>query len=91
MAEIPPLSPRQAQSFHDMLARAQFDRPFRARLIEQPRATLAEAGVVLPSRVELRMLDENTDTAYLVLPQPPAEGEVSDADLASASGASRRL
>ena len=47
-------------------------RNYRARIVHQPRAVLAEFGTVLPDEVEVRVHDSTADLRYLVLPQRPA-------------------
>ncbi len=44
---------------------------YRARAVHEPRAVLAEFGLVIPPAVELRVHDSNADMRYLVLPQRP--------------------
>lgn len=86
MTTIQELSPDQIQTLENILSQAQTDRDFRSRLLARPKAVLAAAGVGLPAGLDLRALDAAPQTTYLVLPQPPIEGEVSDAELSSASG-----
>jgi len=44
---------------------------YRARAVRDPRAVLAEFGLIIPPAVELRVHDSNADMRYLVLPQRP--------------------
>ncbi|HTS99257.1 MAG TPA: nitrile hydratase subunit alpha [Streptosporangiaceae bacterium] len=46
---------------------------YRSRVVREPRAVLAEFGLELPDRTEIRVWDANSETRYLVLPRPPAE------------------
>jgi len=46
--------------------------PYRSRAVREPRAVLAEFGVVLPSSAEIRVWDSTAELRYLVLPQRPA-------------------
>ena len=48
---------------------------YRARAVAEPRAVLAEFGVVLADRVEVRVWDSSAEVRYLVLPQRPAGTE----------------
>lgn len=48
---------------------------YRARVVREPRAVLAEFGLELPPEVTLRVHDSNADMRYLVLPMPPAGSE----------------
>ena len=45
---------------------------YRARAVREPRAVLAEFGLMLENDVELRVHDSNADMRYLVLPERPA-------------------
>jgi nitrile hydratase subunit alpha len=46
--------------------------PYRARMVREPRALLAEMGCPLPEATEVRVWDSSAETRYLVLPQRPA-------------------
>jgi nitrile hydratase subunit alpha len=46
--------------------------PYRARMVREPRALLAELGVELSESVEIRVWDSSAEIRYLVLPQRPA-------------------
>jgi nitrile hydratase len=45
---------------------------YRARMVREPRAVLAEFGTVVPDDVELTVWDSSAEVRYLVLPRPPA-------------------
>lgn len=45
--------------------------PYRARVVKEPRAVLAEFGVELPQDVEFRVWDSTAEVRYLVLPMRP--------------------
>lgn len=51
------------------------DAPYRARVVREPRAVLAEFGTELPPEKEVRVWDSNAEIRYLVLPQRPAGTE----------------
>ena len=75
----------------DLLNRVWSDDAFKARLIASPAEVLAELGFPVPEgRIEViegaAPAEPVPGTAYVVLPNAPAEGEVSDDDLAQASG-----
>jgi len=58
------------------------DAPYRARMVREPRALLAEMGCELPSDTEIRVWDSSAEVRYLVLPQRPAQTEaMSETDL----------
>jgi nitrile hydratase len=46
--------------------------PYRARMVREPRALLAEMGCPLPEGTEVRVWDSSAEARYLVLPQRPA-------------------
>ena len=48
------------------------DPPYRARMVREPRALLAEMGCDVPADVEVRVWDSSAEDRYLVLPQRPA-------------------
>lgn len=50
-------------------------RPYRARVVREPRAVLAEFGLKLPDGVTVRVHDSTADLRYLVLPMRPAGTE----------------
>lgn len=68
------------------VARAWSDAAYKDQLLNDPRATLASAGIDIPSGVEISILEDSADKKHLVLPTPPAEGEIGDDNLAAASG-----
>ncbi len=55
---------------------------YRARVVSEPRAVLAEFGTQLPDAVEIRVVDSTADMRYMVLPRRPAHsGRMSEAEL----------
>ncbi len=46
--------------------------PYRARVVREARALLAEMGLPIPDRVAIRVWDTSGETRYLVLPGRPA-------------------
>ncbi len=56
---------------------------YRARMVAQPRATLAEMGLDLPPEVRIRVWDSSADARYLVVPErPPGTENLTEAQLA---------
>jgi len=47
-------------------------RPYRSRVVREPRKVLAEFGLRIPAKVPIRVHDSNADMRYLVLPMRPA-------------------
>jgi nitrile hydratase len=48
------------------------DAPYRARMVREPRALLAEMGCPLPEDVRIEVWDSSAEIRYLVLPERPA-------------------
>jgi len=60
------------------------DPPYRARMVREPRALLAEMGCQLPDGTEIRVWDSSAEVRYLVLPQrPPGTERLTQAELAA--------
>lgn len=49
--------------------------PYRSRVVIEPRAVLADFGLVLPEDTKIRVWDSTAELRYLVLPQRPAGTE----------------
>ncbi len=57
---------------------------YRARVVAEPRAVLAEFGVDLPRDVEIRVWDSTAEVRYLVLPmRPEGSARMSEEELAA--------
>ena len=69
-----------------LIEKAMKDDSFRKLLIENPGAAIeAETGMKIPEAFKIRVLEEDPQTVYLVLPQNPSvydEKELSDAESA---------
>jgi nitrile hydratase len=50
-------------------------RDYRARVVREPRAVLAEFGTTLPNETEIRVHDSTADMRYLVVPMRPDGSE----------------
>jgi nitrile hydratase len=58
--------------------------PYRARVVREPRAVLAEFGVTLPASTQVRVWDSTAEVRYLVVPQrPPGSEGLSEEQLAA--------
>jgi nitrile hydratase len=58
-------------------------RPYRSRMVREPRKVLAEFGLKVPPKMQLRVHDSNADMRYMVLPMRPEGTEGwSEAELA---------
>ena len=67
-----------------ILSRADEDGDFRARLIADPKAAVAdETGTTIPEGFNVEVHEDSATTAHLVLPPSP---ELTEAELAMAAG-----
>jgi hypothetical protein len=88
MATDPAQRQDYAQRWGRLVARAWGDEGFKARLLAEPAAVLAEQGIPLPPGMQV-WVHENTATAvHLVLPPhpPSVKGELSDEELEAVAG-----
>lgn len=73
-----------------LIAKAMKDEKFRKLLLENPKAAIeAETEIKIPEALNLKVVEEDTATFYLVLPQvinPETEDELSEAELKMVSG-----
>lgn len=69
-----------------VVARAIKDPAFKGRLMNDPVATLKDAGVAVPDGVKIKVFENTKDQMHLVLPTNPAEGAVTEAELERVAG-----
>ena len=73
-----------------LIAKAIKDEAFRKNLLENPKAAIEEeTGIKLPESINLKVLEENPLTFYLILPpkiNSETEDELSEAELEMVSG-----
>jgi hypothetical protein len=73
-----------------IIEKAMKDEDFRKQLMEDPKFILEqETGMKMPGSMNIKVLEEDAGTFYLVLPPIPTvseAGELSDADLEGVSG-----
>ena len=74
MSDGGPSTPAQ---YGKVIAKAWREPAFKAKLIADPRATLAEAGVAIPAGVTVKVLEDTTTHLHFVLPPKPT-GQLSD-------------
>ena len=80
----------EKQSFESEFAtkaitKAWSDPAYKKRLMADPRAALAEAGISVPVNLNFKVVENTGTLVHLILPPPPS-GEVSEESLAQASG-----
>jgi hypothetical protein len=61
-------SVQDQEKFNKVIEQATTDGVYRRRLIANPRAVLAEAGIEVPEEVEVRVREYDENTRYIFLP-----------------------
>ena len=70
-----------------VIARATKDPDYRRQLLADPRAALGQAfGQELPAHVQVKVIEQEPDTIYLLLPREAASQELSEEELDSVAG-----
>lgn len=81
---------QRKQLEEQLIAKATKDENFRKLLLENPRAAIEnETGIKMPDTLNLKVVEEDTATFYLILPpviNPETEDELSEAELEMVSG-----
>jgi hypothetical protein len=81
---------QRKQFEQELIEKAMKDPGFRKRLLENPKAVIQEeTGGELPASVNLRILEEDPQTVYLILPcipAPPEEMELAENELEMIAG-----
>jgi len=84
------LNQKRQQLEQALIEKAMNDEAFRKALIADPKGTIEKGtGMKLPEAFHFRVLEENPQSFYLVLPakiQPGTEDELSEAELEMVSG-----
>ena len=84
-----PRQQEQTRQWGQVVARAWSDESYKRRLLSDPQAVLAEAGVPIPPNVTLQMHEATPTHLHLVLPPPPPgrKGDkLTEADLEQVAG-----
>ena len=73
-----------------LVERATQDNLFRQELLTNPKPAIEkELGITIPNTINVKVVEESSDTFYLTLPYVgAARGELSDAELDQAAGGS---
>lgn len=70
-----------------LIVKAWKDSSFKKELLSNPKSALVREGINLPDGLEIKVLEENASTFYLVIPSQPSEtGELCEAELESIAG-----
>jgi len=69
------------------IARAWTDAEYKTKLLSNPQAALAEAGVEVPAATTVKVMENTAQTQHLVLPIAPAKAkQISVDDLEKIAG-----
>ncbi len=72
-----------------VISRAWSDAEYKAKLLSDPAAVLAEAGVEIPAGTTIKVVENTAETNHLVLPRAPeGASELSDDALEKIAAAS---
>jgi hypothetical protein len=91
---LDPTSGRAREIEAQVLAQAVQDPAFRARLLAEPKAVLAEQGLRIPPEIQIQALEETAEQYYLVLPatvERRAGASLSEAELENVAGGAGSL
>jgi hypothetical protein len=73
-----------------LIEKAMKDEQFRSQLVNHPRETIGkEMGIKIPENLSIKVLEEDIDTLYLILPLVPDQesgSDLTDADLRAVTG-----
>jgi hypothetical protein len=78
----------QARKLGQVVAKAWTDEAFKQRLLTEPATVLTEQGIAVPAGMAVRVVEDTERLRHFVLPARPAEGELSEEQLAQAAGGS---
>lgn len=71
-----------------IIAKAWKDENFKKNLMEKPHQAIAQIGVNVPEKIQIKVVEESAKVLYLVLPVNPETltGELTDENLESVAG-----
>jgi hypothetical protein len=74
------------KKFQDVFTKAWQDPNFKKKLFKNPEQVLKEAGILLPSGKNYKVIENDANMLYFVIPEKPSE-ELTEQDLKRVSGA----
>jgi Nitrile hydratase, alpha chain len=77
--------------FSKVVAQAWSDPDYKSRLMSDPKAVLAEAGVTLDEDADIEVIEDTAAVRHIVIPAPPAEGELSEDALEQVAGGTTKV
>ncbi len=73
------------KAYGKLVAKAWADEDFKAKLLADPMAVFKENELTVPEGIEVRMVENTTDTMHFILPPQPSD-ELSDEELEASGG-----
>ncbi len=82
------MDPKDFQkAYGKLVAKAWSDDEFKVELLSDPMKVFKENSIEVPEGIEVRMVENTTDTIHFILPPEPS-GELTDEQLEGPSGGS---
>ena len=78
-------------AYAKVVKQAWSDPAFKARLMENPQASLAAAGVPVPAGVTVKVLEDTDEVVHLVLPPQTGDDALSDDHLDLVAGGMAKI
>lgn len=80
------MNEEQMRQYSQIVAKCWADSGFKAKLLADPKATLAGEGIAVPEGMELRVVENLPNLTYIVLPEIPQDSELTDEALGGVVG-----
>lgn len=74
------------QALQQIIAQAWSDPAFKQQLIDNPATVLKQHGLDIPADKEIRVVEDDAQTAHLVIPEKPDDLDDSQLDQAAGGG-----
>lgn len=81
------MNEEQMKQYSKIVAKCWADADYKAKLIADPNGTLRADGITVPGGIEVRIVENSPQVVYVVLPEAPSEGELTDEELSGVVGA----
>lgn len=80
------MSVNKHEQLATVMAKANSDDAFRAKLLADAHTALSELGIDVPEGKTINFVENTSDTMNIILPPMPIEGELSETELADLAG-----
>ena len=80
----------QRNRLADLFAACWKDEALKARFMADPKAVLAEHGLLIPDDIDVNVVENTDTTVHITMPAPPSGHlDLSDEELSNAAGGTR--